>query len=306
MMISDKVKGYICGMVSGATYGMIPLFSVPVLNEGIGFDSLLFYRYLLAAAVMALLQLVRRRSLAISLKDVPLVLLLGVLFAFSSVFMFMAFDYMPTGLVSTMYFIYPVITAVIMSLLFKERMTWGRVLSLILALVGIGMLYVSDGEERMSLFGVGLTFSAALVYALYIIITNKSRIRKMPSSTLAFWSLAIGAVIFFLRADCGMSLQAVPSVKAWGLILMLAIVPTVVSCTALVMSIRYVGSTVTSILGASEPVTAVLCGTLVFSEPMSWRIFFGIVVIIVAVVVLVAGDDLMAKFRIKSKKRAIN
>ena len=305
-MISDKVKGYICGMVSGSTYGMIPLFSVPVLNEGIGFDSLLFYRYLLAAAVMALLQLVRRRSLAISLKDVPLVLLLGVLFAFSSVFMFMAFDYMPTGLVSTMYFIYPVITAVIMSLLFKERMTWGRVLSLILALVGIGMLYVSDGEERMSLFGVGLTFSAALVYALYIIITNKSRIRKMPSSTLAFWSLAIGAVIFFMRADCGMSLQAVPSVRAWGLILMLAIVPTVVSCTALVMSIRYVGSTVTSILGASEPVTAVLCGTLVFSEPMSWRIFFGIVVIIVAVVVLVAGDDLMAKFRIKSKKRAIN
>lgn len=305
-MVNDKVRGYICGMVSGATYGMIPLFSLPVLNEGIGFDSLLFYRYLMAAAVMALLQLVRRRSLAISLKDVPLVLLLGVLFAFSSVFMFMAFDYMPTGLVSTMYFVYPVITAVIMSLLFKERMTWGRVLSLILALVGIGMLYVSDGEERMSLFGVGLTFSAALVYALYIIITNKSRIRKMPSSTLAFWSLSIGAVIFFLRADCGMSLQAVPSIKAWGLILMLAIVPTVVSCTALVMSIRYVGSTVTSILGASEPVTAVLCGTLVFGEPMSWRIFLGIVVIIVAVVVLVAGDDLMAKFRIKSKKRAIN
>ena len=103
-----------------------------------------------------------------------------------------------------------------------------------------------------------------------------------------------------------MSLQSVPSWESWGLILLLAIVPTVVSCTALVMSIRYVGSTVTSILGASEPVTAVLCGTLVFGEPMSWRIFFGIVIIIVAVIVLVAGDELMAKFRIKSKKRAIN
>lgn len=296
-MLSDKVKGYICGMVSGATYGMIPLFSLPVLNEGLGFDSLLFYRYLMAAAVMALIQVVRRRSLAISLRDFPLVLLLGVLFAFSSVFMFMAFDYMPTGLVSTMYFVYPVITALIMSLFFKERMTWSRVLSLVLALAGIAMLYVSDGEERISLFGVGLTFAAALVYALYIIITNKSRIRRMSSSTLAFWSLAIGAVVFFLRADCGMALQAVPSVKSWGLILMLAIVPTVVSCTALVLSIRYVGSTVTSILGASEPVTAVLCGTLVFAEPMSWRIFFGIVVIIVAVLVLVAGDEFMAKIK---------
>ena len=305
-MISDKLKGYICGVISGATYGMIPLFSVPVLNEGVGFDSLLFYRYLMAAAVMALIQLARRRSLAISLKDVPLVLLLGVLFAFSSVFMFMAFDYMPTGLVSTMYFVYPVITALIMTLLYGERMSWGRAISLVLALVGIGMLYVSDGQEQMSIMGVILTFAAALVYALYIVITNRSRIRKMPSAKLAFWSLVVGAVIFFLRADCGMSLQSVPSWESWGLILLLAIVPTVVSCTALVMSIRYVGSTVTSILGASEPVTAVLCGTLVFGEPMSWRIFFGIVIIIVAVIVLVAGDELMAKFRIKSKKRAIN
>ena len=305
-MISDKLKGYICGAISGATYGMIPLFSVPVLNEGVGFDSLLFYRYLMAAAVMALIQLARRRSLAISLKDVPLVLLLGVLFAFSSVFMFMAFDYMPTGLVSTMYFVYPVITALIMTLLYGERMSWGRAISLVLALVGIGMLYVSDGQEQMSIMGVILTFAAALVYALYIVITNRSRIRKMPSAKLAFWSLVVGAVIFFLRADCGMSLQSVPSWESWGLILLLAIVPTVVSCTALVMSIRYVGSTVTSILGASEPVTAVLCGTLVFGEPMSWRIFFGIVIIIVAVIVLVAGDELMAKFRIKSKKRAIN
>ena len=305
-MISDKLKGYICGAISGATYGMLPLFSVPVLNEGVGFDSLLFYRYLMAAAVMALIQLARRRSLAISLKDVPLVLLLGVLFAFSSVFMFMAFDYMPTGLVSTMYFVYPVITALIMTLLYGERMSWGRAISLVLALVGIGMLYVSDGDEQMSIMGVILTFAAALVYALYIVITNRSRIRKMPSAKLAFWSLVVGAVIFFFRADCGMSLQSVPSWESWGLILLLAIVPTVVSCTALVMSIRYVGSTVTSILGASEPVTAVLCGTLVFGEPMSWRIFFGIVIIIVAVIVLVAGDELMAKFRIKSKKRAIN
>ena len=305
-MFSDKVKGYVCGMVSGATYGMIPLFSVPVLREGMGFDSLLFYRYLMAAAVMAALQLVRRRSLAISMRDVPMVLLLGVLFALSSVFMFMAFDYMPTGLVSTMYFIYPVITALIMSLFFKERMTWSRALSLVMALAGIAMLYVSDGDEQMSIWGVVLTFAAALVYALYIVITNKSRIRTMPSSTLAFWSLVVGAAIFFVRADFGMALQAVPSMKAWGLILLLAIVPTVVSCTSLVMSIRYVGSTVTSILGASEPVTAVVCGTLAFAEPLSWKVLCGVVVIIVAVLILVVGDDLVARMRSKSRKKAIN
>ena len=91
----------------------------------------------------------------------------------------MAFDYMPTGLVSTMYFVYPVITAVMMSLLFRERMTWGRVLSLVMSLVGIGMLYVSDGKERMSFYGVLLTFAAALVYALYKSkYTNELRLKK--------------------------------------------------------------------------------------------------------------------------------
>jgi drug/metabolite transporter (DMT)-like permease len=205
-----------------------------------------------------------------------------------------------------MYFVYPVMTALIMSLFFKERMTWCRVFSLVLAMVGIAMLYVSDGDDRISFFGVVLTFAAALVYALYIVITNKSRIRKMPSSTLAFWSLVVGAAIFFVRADFGMALQAVPSMKAWGLILLLAIVPTVVSCTSLVMSIRYVGSTVTSILGASEPVTAVVCGTLAFAEPLSWKVLCGVVVIIVAVLVLVTGDDLVARMRSKSRKKAIN
>lgn len=305
-MLSDKVRGYLCGIVSGATYGMIPLFSLPVLREGLDFDSLLFYRYMLAALVMAAIQIVRGRSLALSRQDIPLVLLLGVLFAFSSVFMFMAFDYMPTGLISTMYFVYPVITALIMTLFYGEKMSIARGLSLLLALVGIGMLYKSDGDSEISIVGVGLTFAAALAYALYIVITNRSRIRKMPSSTLAFWSLLVGMVVFFVRADCGMALQAVPSPSAWGLILLLAIVPTVVSCTALVLSIRYVGSTVTSILGASEPVTAVLCGTLVFGEPMSLRIAAGVAIIILAVMVLVVSDSLVARFRSKSKKKGVS
>ena len=128
----------------------------------------------------------------------------------------------------------------------------------------------------------------------------------MPSSTLAFWSLAVGAAIFFVRADFGVTLQEVPSLEAWGLILLLAIVPTVVSCTSLVLSIRYVGSTITSILGAMEPLTAVLCGTLVFGEEMSLRIFAGIFVIVAAVMVLVASDEIVARRRAKSRKKGIS
>lgn len=307
-MISDKIKGYFCGAISGASYGLIPLFSLPVMRQGVDFDSLLLYRYLLAAAVLALIAGLRGglRSLALRRDEIPFVVVLGVLYALSSVFMFMAFDYMATGLISTMYFVYPVMTALMMACFFGERMSWGRVLSLVLSVAGVAMLYVADGDDGMSLVGVGLTFAAALAYAIYIVATNQTRMRYVASSKLAFWSLVVGSVVFFARTGCGAELQMIPSVSGWMLVLLLAIVPTVVSCTSLVMSIRYVGSTITSILGAVEPVTAVLCGTLVFGEAMSLRIFFGVVIIIAAVVVLVASDEMVARRRAKSKKKGVS
>lgn len=307
-MLGDKIKGYFCGAVSGASYGLIPLFSLPVMRQGVDFDSLLLYRYLLAATVLALLMAARGRfsSLALRRDEIPFVVVLGLLYAFSSVFMFQAFDYMATGLVSTMYFVYPVFTASIMAIFYGERMSWGRILSLVMTIGGVGLLYVSDGDDRMNLIGVGLTFATALAYAIYIVITNQSRMRHAGGSKIAFWSLVVGSIVFFARTGFGENLQAIPSLEGWVLVLLLAIVPTVVSCTSLVLSIRYVGSTITSILGAMEPVTAVLCGTFVFGEEMSLRIFSGILVIIAAVMVLVASDQMVARRRAKSRKKGIS
>lgn len=307
-MQSDKLKGYFCGAISGASYGLIPLFSLPVMRQGVDFNSLLLYRYLLAALALAVIMMVRGhlKSLALRRDEIPFVLVLGLLYAFSSVFMFRAFDYMATGLVSTMYFVYPVFTALIMATVYGEKMSWGRIMSLLMTIGGVGLLYVSDGNDRMSLMGVGLTFATALVYAIYIVITNQSRMRHASGSKVAFWSLVVGSVLFFARTGFGENLQAIPSFEGWCLVLLLAFVPTVVSCTSLVLSIRYVGSTITSILGAMEPVTAVLCGTLVFGETMSLRIFVGIMVIISGVMVLVASDQMVAIRRAKSRKKGIS
>ena len=306
-MLNDKIKGYFCGAISGASYGLIPLFSLPIMRQGVDFDSLLLYRYLLAAAVMVVILASRGKlkALALHRNEIGFVVLLGVIYALSSIFMFKAFDYMATGLISTMYFVYPVFTALMMALFYGEKMSWGRVLALVMTIGGVSLLYVSDGEDTMSLMGVALTFGAALAYAVYIVITNKSRMRHAGSSKIVFWSLLVGSLLFFARTGFGQDLQPIPTLGSWGLLLLLAIVPTVVSSTLLVLSIRYVGSTITSILGAMEPIAAVLCGTLVFGEAMSLRIFMGILVIIAAVVVLVASDEMVARRRAKSRRKGI-
>lgn len=289
-MLNEKIKGHIFGAASGASYGLIPLFSLPLLRQGVDFDSLLFYRYLIATAVLGLMTRLQGRDFSLRRGEVPFIVALGALFALSSILMFMAFDYMPTGLVSTMFFIYPILVAAIMAIAYGERLTPVRLASMLLAIAGIALLYLKGGNVSISPMGLALTFGAALTYAAYIIIVNKSRVKDLRGSKIAFWSLASGTVIFFARTGFGVNLHTIPSVQAWGLVLLLAIVPTVVSCTSLVLSVRYIGSTATSILGALEPVTAVLCGTLVFAEPMTLRIFAAIAVIVGAVLLLVAGD----------------
>ena len=68
---------------------------------------------------------------------------------------------------------------------------------------------------------------------------------------------------------------------------MLALIPTVVSNLALVRAVKSIGSTLTSVLGAMEPVTAVCVGIFLFGEAFTTSIGVGIALIIVAVMVII-------------------
>ena len=50
--MNDKVKGFVVGAVAAATYGMNPLFALPLYKEGLSADSVLFYRYSMAVAML--------------------------------------------------------------------------------------------------------------------------------------------------------------------------------------------------------------------------------------------------------------
>ena len=81
--------------------------------------------------------------------------------------------------------------------------------------------------------------------------------------------------------------QAIPAPSTGANLLMLAIIPTVVSNLTLVEAIKYIGATQTSVLGAMEPVTAVIVGITVFGESFSLTIAAGILLIISAVTIII-------------------
>lgn len=134
--MSEKSKGTLCGIVAAVSYGMNPLGALSLYRAGINTNSVLFYRYALAAVLLAALLLVQKTSLRITRREFSVLGLLGVMFAVSSLTLFMSFHYMDAGIASTLLFVYPVMVAVIMAIFFRERISLVTVLSISLALCG--------------------------------------------------------------------------------------------------------------------------------------------------------------------------
>ena len=141
-MPGEKTRGYVLGAVAAASYGLNPLFALPLYGAGLGPDSVLFYRYLLAVVMLGSLMIFRRQSFALTRRDILPLAVMGLLFSFSSLCLFASYNYMDAGIASTILFLYPVMVAVIMSACFGERVTASTVLSILLALGGIGVIAV--------------------------------------------------------------------------------------------------------------------------------------------------------------------
>lgn len=274
-------------------YGANPLGALPLYADGINTCSVLFYRYAIAVVMLAVVMAVRRKPLAVSRRDLAIMAVLGVLFAASSLSLFMSFLFMGAGVASTLLFVYPVMVAVIMAVFFKERVTRSTVLAIALALTGVALLYKGDGGKPLSGAGVSLVMVSSLTYALYIIIVNKSPLRmssvKMTMYVLTF---AVAVAVAMSFTDPANHLQLLHTPRQWGLALLLAVVPTVLSLLLMVIAVHDVGSTPTAIMGALEPVTAVVISVALFGELVTARLVIGIVLILAAVLLTVVGKNI--------------
>ena len=291
-MLSEQTRGYVLGSVAAVSYGLNPLFALPLYGAGLGADSVLFYRYVLAVVMLGALMLARRQSFALSRRDLLPLAGMGLLFSVSSLTLFESYNYMDAGIASTLLFVYPVMVAVIMAVGFHERVTVATVLSIVLACTGISLLYKGGDGTTLSLTGVLLVFLSSLSYAVYIVGINRSSLKNLPTEKLTFYCLVFGSLVYVVRLRGCTELQSIPTAALWVNAVSLALFPTIISLVTMAGAIRRIGSTPTAILGALEPVTALFFGVAVFGEAFTLRIGTGVLLILVAVTLIIAGQSL--------------
>lgn len=293
--MSNKTKGFIFGAIAASSYGMNPLFALPLYAAGMSVDTVLFYRYFFAAIVLGILMKMQHQTFALRKGDFLPLLIMGLLFSSSSLLLFISYNYMDAGIASTILFVYPVMVAVIMGVFFKEKISAITVFSILLALSGIALLYQGDGDKPLSTIGIILVLLSSLSYAIYIVGVNRSSLKELPTTKLTFYAILFGLSIYIVRLDFCTELQMIPSAWLWADALTLAILPTAISLICTTLAIHYIGSTPTAILGALEPVTALFFGVLLFHEKLTPRLMVGILMIITAVTLIIIGKSLLKK-----------
>ncbi|MCM1503778.1 MAG: DMT family transporter [Muribaculum sp.] len=295
--LSKTGKGYLLGAIAASTYGLNPLFTLPLYAEGMNADSVLGYRYGIAAVLLGLIMWITHRTFRLTRRQLPLMTIFSLLFAFSSWLLFESFRYMDAGVASTILFIYPVIVAVINAVFYGERISIVTITSILLAGLGILCLYGGDGETTLNPTGTLLVLGGAFAYAVYMVAINRTVLRDVPSVTMTFYSVAIGQLVYWVRLFIFGGLSPIEGALSWVCILSIAIFPTVVSLIAMAIAIHNIGSTVTAILGALEPVTALLIGVIVFGERLGLSGIVGVFLVLTAVMLLVVAKPLLRILR---------
>ncbi len=285
----NAIIGYPAGIITGITYGLNPLFAKPLMNAGASTEAILFFRYGIAVILLGAYLLLKKENFRITLKQAGVLLSLGLLYTASSTFLFEAYKYIASGLATTLVFLFPAMVAIIMVFL-KVVPSWPVWLSIAATFAGVMIMTGGAGTEKVNPLGVWFSIASAFVYALFIVIINKSKvISSIPNSLLTFYALLTGTFFFIGRClFSGADLMAgIDGGMAWCNLIGLAVLPTIVSTASLAVATRNIGATKASVLGVFEPITAILVGTVVFGEALTPNIIAGILISIVAVTFMI-------------------
>ena len=278
----NRIKGILYAAVSSSTFGLAPFFSLTLLLAGFSAFEVLSYRWGVATIALTLFGWCSGCSFRLEKKDFLVVLLLSLLRAVTSFSLLIAYQNIATGVASTIHFMYPLAVSLVMMYFFQEKKSLWVMFAVFMSLLGAALLSSGELEAKNGDTIVGLVAACVSVfsYAGYIVGVRMTRAVRINSTVLTCYVMGLGTVLYFIGALTTSGLQLVADGYTWLIILGLALPATAISNITLVRAIKYAGPTLTSILGAMEPLTAVVIGVFVFKELFTLNSAIGIILIL--------------------------
>lgn len=286
------INGIFYAVISSMSFGFSPLFSLALITAGLTDFDILSYRWFIAGLVLMIYAFCKKKSLRLnSFDEAWKILLLSGLRALTSVTLLIGYINISSGIAATLNFMYPVIVTLCMVLFFGEKRSLVDYLAIAASIFGVYLLASGDsivahgGNTKLGLI---CSLISAFSFAAYYIVMKQVKADKIEVVKFTTWIMMLSAVYFIICAFIfNGKLTMLSDMRSWLNALGLGLWATMVSNITGVKGIRRIGPTMTSILGALQPVTAVILGVLFLGEHLYLRSLIGITIILVAVCIIV-------------------
>ena len=296
------INGIFYAAISSMSFGFSPLFSLALIAAGLSNLDVLSYRWSVAAIVLVIYALSKKKSLRLnSFDEVWKIILLSALRAITSITLLIGYANIASGIASTINFMYPVVVTLCMMIFFGEQKSWINIGAIGLSLLGVYLMASGDGlrvEGGDTALGLTCSLISALSFAAYYIVMKRAKADKIEVVKLTTWIMLMSA-IYFIAANFMFNgkLTIVTDGKLWISILGLGLWATMVSNFTGVKAVRRIGPTLTSIMGALQPLTAVILGVAFLNEHLSVKTVIGIGLIMAAVMIIVQHQSKKKHFQ---------
>jgi drug/metabolite transporter (DMT)-like permease len=280
-----RLTGLLLIVISAASFGTLAIFGRLLYTDGLDTFSMMFLRFGFAALLMTIILFVRREKfprgkILLSLLGMGAIGYVGQSFSYLS-----AIKYASAGLVALLLYLYPMFVFILSAIFFREKITWVKVLAIVIALMGTALIVDPKGGQPLGIF---FSVSAALIYSGYIIVgTNVTKqVSPIQSSTVIFASA--GLVYGALMSINGPHFPTTP--LGWIHIAGIVLVATIIPVATFLAGLERIGPTNSAMLSTLEPVVTVLLAAWLFGEKLAWIVLLGGSLILVAVILLTRGE----------------
>ena len=286
------INGIFYAAVSSASFGFSPLFSLGLLAAGLSSLDVLTYRWLIAGIVLMIYAAAKKKTLRLASFDEGWkIVLLSALRAITSVTLLIGYANIASGIASTINFMYPVIVALCMMIFYGQDRSIINVIAIVLSITGVYLMAHADGlivPGGNTKLGLWCSLISAFTFAAYYIVMKRTRADKIEPVKFTTWIMLLSALYFIAGGlVTERRITIVKDLKPWLYILGLSLWSTMISNFTGVKAVRRIGPTLTSILGALQPLTAVVLGVLFLDEHLGVKTITGIALILASVIMIV-------------------
>jgi drug/metabolite transporter (DMT)-like permease len=259
--------------LSAACYAGLSILGKLALAAGLSLTGMLSLRFLGAAATLAAILLIQRRSLFPGARTMTRLLLLGaLLYAPQAALFFTGLQRLPASVAVLLLYVYPVLVAAF-DWAVNRRLPDGRTaVALVLAVAGVALTLVPQSTAPIDPIAALLVLVSATGLAVYIILSERAT--HAAGARVGAMGIVFGAGLSFTAAGAATGTLQWPVALGEPLLIFgLIVIGTVLPVTLFLAGVGRVGPTGASLLSTLEPVFTVALGAAVLGEslvPVQW------------------------------------